>query len=238
MNIEKLRQMAWIGDGYLTGKISGVVLSFHGLGYSWDKSAPDLMELELAHKGWLVVFPYYGPWSWMNRNARKFTDEVVGSVYDIFHLNDEIPLISTGGSMGGFSSLLYTRYAKMKVSGCLALFPVCDLKYHFGERPDLPKTIHYAFRGYAEDMEELFIEHSPLHQVGNMPDIPYLIIHGGKDSLVNKENHSDKLVTKMRETNMNVEYIEIPYMEHGSLIPMEVYSRMVGFVDSFRTSSK
>ncbi len=134
------------------------------------KEEPGTDELGWARAGGLVVFPYYGPWSWMNRNARAFVDDMVDSVYSEYGLSDDVPLIATGGSMGGCSSLLYTRYARRPVRACLAVCPVCDLKRSFTERPDVPRTILYAFRGYGEDMDSIFTEHSPLEQVDNMPD--------------------------------------------------------------------
>lgn len=229
MNFDLMKRSAWIGDEYLKGKIKGVVLSFHGLG-DFIKTNPDMMELGWASAGWLVVYPYYGGWSWMNREARKFVDRLVDSVYENYSLSEDTPLVAAGGSMGGLSSLLYTRYSKRKVSACLALFPVCDLKYHFGERPDLPISIAYAFRGYEEDIEELFVEHSPLKQVEGMPDIPYFVIHGDRDRAVNKQAHSDKLVCEMRKKELRVEYMEVPHMGHGEAMPLEVARRMIEFV--------
>lgn len=230
MNKELMKLSAWFGDEYLKGEIKGVALSFHGLGHNSPKTEPDMTELGWAKSGWLVVFPYYGPWSWMNREAREFVDELVESIYLNYSLNSDIPLVSTGGSMGGLSSLLYTRYAKRKVSACVALFPVCDLKYHFNERLDLPISITYAFRGYKENMEKLFQEHSPVCQVENMPDIPYLIIHGDKDKAVNKEKHSDIFVREMKRRQLNIEYIEVTGMGHGSAMPVEVPERMIEFI--------
>jgi len=237
MDITKMKQVAWIGEQYLKGPIRGVVLVFHGLGYMGEKNGVDTTELEWANNGFLVVFPYYGPWSWMNREARIFVDDLVDAVYTNYSLSEEIPLISTGGSMGGYSSLLYTCYAKRPVAKCLALFPVCDLKAHFNERPDLPRSIHHAFCGYKEDMEILFIEHSPVHQISKMPDIPYLIIHGDQDEVVNKKLHSDSMVQKMAERNLNVNYIQVEGMGHGTAMPLYVLTSMIDFVNEERTSS-
>ena len=233
MDKEWLSQVSWIGDAHVKGPIRGVVLSFHGLGYAARKTEPTTVELAWAEAGGLVVFPYYGPWSWMNRQARAFVDELVDAVYVAHGLPDRTPLISTGGSMGGLSSLLYTRYARRPVTACLALFPVCDLAFHFSERIDLPPTIHHAFRGYAEDRATLLAEHSPLRQVDRMPSIPYLVIHGDKDAAVSKANHSDPLVAAMRERGMNVRYVEVPGMGHGGPMPLAVLEEQIRFVTSF-----
>ncbi len=233
MDAVMMRQVAWVGDSYVQGKIRGVALNFHGLGHMNEKRFPETMELEWARAGWLVVFPYYGPWTWMNREARAFVDELVAFVYDHFGLDGNLPLVSTGGSMGGLSALLYTRYAKKPVSACLALFPVCDFQYHFGERPDLPRSIHHSLRGYEEDMQTLFDEHSPLKQVPHMPDIPYLFIHGDSDQAVSKAAHSDKMVAAMKARGLAVEYVQVPGMGHGSCMPVAVLLKMIGFLADF-----
>jgi len=54
MNAKTIKEVAWVGDEYLAGKIRGVVLSFHGLGGGL-KSAPSTEELEWARRGGLVV---------------------------------------------------------------------------------------------------------------------------------------------------------------------------------------
>ena len=237
-NLDKewLNQVAWLGDRYVKGPLRGVVLSFHGLGYVGRKMVPSTAELAWAEAGGLVVFPYYGPWSWMNRQARAFIDQLVDTVYAAYNLPEAVPLISTGGSMGGLSSLLYTRYARRPIAACLALFPVCDLKVHFSERPDLPPTIHHAFRGYPEDRETLLAEHSPLAQVDRLPRIPYLIIHGDQDTAVSKARHSDPMVAAMRRQGLNVDYVEVPGMGHGEPMPVAVLQKQIQFVSSFLTS--
>jgi dipeptidyl aminopeptidase/acylaminoacyl peptidase len=226
-------ETAWLSDQFTKKPITGVILTFHGLGAPPLKSAADFEELELAANGALVVFPYYGPWSWMNRNARAFIDDLVTAIFQQYQLPPDTPLITNGGSMGGFSSLLYTRYSKHKITACCALFPVTDLKHHFTERPDLPRTIHDAFRGYTEPLDTLFTEHSPLQQAASMPDIPYLIIHGDSDKAVNKQAHSDPFVAAMRKHNKNIEYVEVPNMGHGENIPLAVHLKRINFIKSF-----
>ncbi|HUT01048.1 MAG TPA: prolyl oligopeptidase family serine peptidase [Phycisphaerae bacterium] len=230
MEIDEIRDVAWIPDDRLTGPPRGVVLAFHGLGHAGERTGPTTEELAWLSAGGLVVFPYSGPWSWMNRQTRAFVDELVDSVYRCFPLADDAPLICTGGSMGGYSALLYTRYAARAVSACLANAPVCDLAYHFRERPDLPKTIRCAFRGYAEDLDALLAEHSPLSQVAAMPDVPYLVIHGDADPAVSKAHHSDPFVAAMREAGRSVEYVEVAGMGHCGPLPVDVFLRQIEFV--------
>jgi dipeptidyl aminopeptidase/acylaminoacyl peptidase len=229
VGIEEIRQVAWVGDEYVQGAFRGVVLTFHGLG-GGHKGGPSTEELAWAEAGGLVVHPYTGPWSWMNRLARAFVDELVEEVYGAFPLPGEAPLICTGASMGGLGSLLYTRYAARQVSACMALCPVCDMRYHFCERSDLPATIRCAYRGYPEDFDAVLAEHSPLCQVDRMPDIPYLIIHGVQDPAVSKAHHSDPMVAAMRARGIDVTYREVAVMKHCSPVPPGVMQEMVEFV--------
>ena len=229
MNQNVIKEVAWVGEEYVRGKIKGVVLSFHGLGGGL-KDGPSIEELEWGRNGGLVVYPYYGPWAWMNRQARAMVDELVDAIYVAHKLPDRTPLICTGGSMGGQASLLYTRYAKRRVSACLANCPVCDMKYHFHERKDLPPTMRHAFLGYAGSLDRLLAEHSPLHQVAAMPDIPYRIIHGGKDKAVSKPHHSDKMVAAMRKRKLDIDYVEVAEMGHCGPLPLEVMQQDVAFV--------
>jgi dipeptidyl aminopeptidase/acylaminoacyl peptidase len=229
MDKESIKQVSWIGEDWVCGAVRGVVLSFHGLG-GGHKFEPSTVELEWARAGALVVYPYCGPWSWMNRQVRQFVDQLVDDVYELYGLASDLPLISTGGSMGGLGSLLYTRYAKRPIAACLAFCPVCDLRYHFNERPDLPATIRCAFMGYKEDLPTLLAEHSPICQVAAMPDIPYLFIHGDKDNAVAKAHHSDPMVAAMRARKMNVRYLEVPGMGHGNCMPMSANQEQVDFI--------
>lgn len=230
MKNQWIKETCWNNEPYLKHPIRAVTVSFHGLNGRYRDDSASGLELALAEQGVLVIAPYYGPWSWMNRQARAFVDQLLAAAYREFELPDNTPLISSGGSMGGCSALLYCRYGARRPAGCDALFPVCDTVSHFSERPDLPATFHHAFLGYPEPLQELLEEHSPLHQANAMPDIPYLFIHGDADLAVNKARHSDRMVSELRKLNRQVEYIEIPRMGHGSNIPLTVDETRLHFI--------
>jgi dipeptidyl aminopeptidase/acylaminoacyl peptidase len=232
MSVEEMQQSAWIGEQFRAGETRAVIVNFHGLG-GGGKNGPGYEEQEWGDSGGLVVFPYYGPWSWMNRSARAFVDRLISSVYQQYKLDSTVPLIITGGSMGGQASLLYTRYSSHRIAACFANFPVCDLAYHFTERPDLPATMRYAYRDYPGTFAEALIEHSPLRQVASMPAIPYLLIHGDKDQAVNKEKHSDRFVAEMRKLGRDIQYLEVPGMGHGSNVPFKASRAQIDFVKRF-----
>jgi dipeptidyl aminopeptidase/acylaminoacyl peptidase len=233
MDYDMLQKVAWLGEKFLSGPPRAIVMEFHGLGMVSLKTEVTTTERAWAEAGALVIFPCYGPWSWMNRQARAYVDDMVEAAQKRHGLQSA-PLISTGGSMGGCSCLLFCRYTRHRVTACSALFPVCDVPFHFTERPDLPRTFRQAFWGYPEPFAEVLKEHSPLHQVAGMPDIPYQILHGEEDEAVNKTKHSDPFVAAMRKAGRKVEYVEIPGLRHNDAsVPLAALTRRIEFVSSF-----
>lgn len=151
---ENLRSFAYVNEDICARPIRAICLEFFGLNgnamYSEDTERGKL----LAKEGILLVIPYANPWAWMNRQAVALADEIVDVLIAAHQLREDIPVISTGGSMGGLSALVYTRYAKRTPAACVANCPVCDLPYHFTERPDLPRTLYSAFGSYEGTMED------------------------------------------------------------------------------------
>jgi dipeptidyl aminopeptidase/acylaminoacyl peptidase len=234
MDSEALRQTTFLGDKWLSGKPRAVILNFHGLGWTQLRKHLDMEELAWAKRGGLLVFPYYGPWSWMNREARDMTEEIISAVYREFDLPAETPLISCGGSMGGLSALIFCRYTKRKVAACSTVASVCDITASYTEYPGRPRVFHYAFAGYEGDFWDIMKQHSPLHQVEHMPDIPYLMIHGADDTGVPLRTHTLPFVQAMQKLGRNVEYIEVPGLGHdGEATPIEVIQRRIEYVCSF-----
>jgi dipeptidyl aminopeptidase/acylaminoacyl peptidase len=231
-----LDKFAWTNIDSVKAPITGIVLRFPGLGNTGMKSDPEPLDLEWGQSGALTVLPYHDPWGWMNPAEQAFIDDLVDGLRQRHRLSPEIPLISTGGSMGGHAALLYSLKSRQRVAACLALWPVCDLPFHYTERPDLPRTMHHAFGSYS-DITAPLLDHSPLHQVRAMPDIPYLVIHGEKDQAVKKSAHSDFMVAAMRQRKMQIEYIERPNLAHGNPMDYETYRRIVDFVISHLKSS-
>ena len=215
---ENLSSFAFHTGDQCVGKIKGIVLDFHGLGFTPMMEETPEPAKQYGAKGGIYVFPYYGPWSWMNTIAVKTVDQIVAAIRNKYNLSDSVPVIATGGSMGGLSALVYTRYAEITPAACAAVCPVCDLPYHYTERADLPRTIYHAFFHYDCDFQTAMKSASPVHLAREMPDIPYYILHGNQDSMVNKEKHSDRFVAAMLESNhRNMTYKTAVGMEHCML---------------------
>ena len=228
ITFETLRNFAYCNDRIVTRPIRGIVLNFFGLNGNvmFDGEAED--GERFAKEGLLYIIPYYNPWSWMNRQTVDYMDEILDVVIDGLGLDDNIPIASTGGSMGGLSALVYTAYAKRTPVSCVANCPVCDLPFHYTERGDLPRTLYSAFGTYEGTMQEAMESASPLHLAAKMPtETKYIIFHCDADTAVNKEKHSDRFVATMRPDH-DLVYHEVAgkgHCELGDLWPL--YNKLI-----------
>ena len=217
MTWENIHLFAQINDAVCTKPIKGILLWFNGLNFTKFLTEDDADSVLYGEKGILRVIPLYNPWGWMNDQAVACADEILDVLFEHYALSEDTPLISTGSSMGGLAALTYMAKAKRTPGACLANCPVCDLPYHFTERPDLPRTLYSAFRHYGGTMEAAMKTASPVHLVPEMPEAEYTVFHGDADRAVNKERHSDRFVSAMREAGREVDYIEIPGRDHALL---------------------
>ncbi len=216
INYENLRFYAYCNDKICTRPVKGMVIDFFGLGAAvmYDEDTP--LGKIFAEKGVILLIPYNNPWAWMNKQAVAYTDELVDVLFDKYDLPSDTPIVSSGFSMGGLSSIVYCAYAKRTPIRCVANCPVCDLPLHYTERPDLPRTIYSAFY-FCDDLDDALKSASPIHlaQRNMLPDIQYDIFHCDKDSAVNISWHSEKFVSKMQGKDLR--YTIVPDQDHCCL---------------------
>lgn len=215
---ENIRLFAYMNDAVCVRPVRGIVVDFMGLGGQamFDSETP--RGERLGRQGLLYVIPYLNPWAWMNPQAVAETDEIISAALERCGAAD-VPIISTGGSMGGLASLVYTRYWRRTPVACVANCPVCDLPYHYTERPDLPRTLYSAFgTSDAETLEDALRAVSPLHlaQNADMPRVKYVLFHCEEDKAVNKQLHSDRFVEALRKS-CDVDYFAVPGRGHCDL---------------------
>ena len=214
---ENLRNFAYSSDRLVKGEIKGIVISFYGLGGAAMYSKDCGTAIDLAKKGIVYIHPYTNPWCWMNESAVKLTDEIIEVLCDRYNLGKNVKIVSSGGSMGGLSALVYTAYAKITPVACVTNCPVCDLPYHYTERDDLPRTLYSAFSTYEGSMDEALRSASPLHLASKMPQIPYVIYHCTADLAVNIEKHSERFVEAMRAEGRQIDFIKVEDRGHCDL---------------------
>jgi len=218
---ENFRCFAYSNDKLIEGTPKGIVLDFFGLGGQAMFDEDTETGKMLAKEGIIFIVPYNDPWAWMNKRAVAFTDELVEVMLAHYGLDESTPIVSTGGSMGGLSALVYTRYARITPVCCVANCPVCDLPYHFTERHDLPRTLYCAFADVEGDVSDALKTASPLHLVAEMPKVEYKIFHCDRDSAVNIGKHSDVFVSAMKDAGFDVEYRVVKDREHCELTDEE-----------------
>ena len=230
ITIENIKSFSYCNADKCKKPIRAVVLFFFGLGGS-DSFGDEMPEGKMyAEQGILFLAPYYNPWSWMNKQAVEYTEEL----FEHFNLPANTPIVSTGASMGGLSTLIFTNYAKRTPIACVANCPVCDLPYHFTERRDLPRTIYSAFGNYDCSFEDAMKSNSPLHLVDKMPKTTkYCIFHCEKDDAVNKKIHSDRFVAELKREHY-VKYYEIADRGHCDLTDEMRQIYLVFIVDAIK----
>lgn len=217
ITIRNLRDFAYCNDQICTRPIRGIVVSFFGLNGNAMYGEETQTGIMYAQKGILFLIPYYNPWAWMNRQAVDYTDELINVLFEAYQLPEDTPVVSTGGSMGGLSALVYMAYARRTPAACVANCPVCDLPYHYTERPDLPRTLYSAFGTYPGTMQQALESASPLHLVDRLPrSAAYTIFHCERDQAVNKQMHSDRFVERLGRDHQ-VRYIAVPDRGHCDL---------------------
>lgn len=217
---DNLSLFAYTNESICRRPVRGIAVSFFGLGGQAMFSEDPPEAVKMAESGILYVIPYLNPWAWMNPQAVAQTDEILDALLDRAGCS-ALPVISSGGSMGGLSALIYTRYSRHAPVSCVANCPVCDLPYHYTERPDLPRTLYSAFGTFpAATLQEAMEAASPLHLAikGDMPKVKYTIFHCTADQAVNKQMHSDRFVEAM-EAVSSVDYHVVPDRGHCDLPP-------------------
>lgn len=227
LTYENLADFAYSNDKHVKGKVNGVIISYRGLGacamISDDTETEALRPtveraLRLADAGYIFFVPYTNPWSWMNEEAVALVDDMIDVLFEHYSLDDTTPIISSGGSMGGMCALTYMVYAKRTPAACVANCPVCDVPFHFTERPDLPRTFYSAYYHSDMTMEEALQAHSPLHLADRMPHAQYRIFHCENDRAVNIDAHSKKFVEAL-SARMPVTFHTVPEKGHCALTP-------------------
>ena len=117
---ENLSRFCYTNAPLLKRDLRGVILTFHGRGEPGFLSHSPFSK-ELAEKGIIQIFPYYGPWAWMNSGAVKITDALVSAVYERWAGGKDVPLVCEGGSMGGLAALIYPVLGRRKPAAAAAL---------------------------------------------------------------------------------------------------------------------
>lgn len=205
------------------GGIRGIALCFSGFNctpYYVGQPEPDDMPFYNEH-GILFVMPYYNPWSWMTEGTVYYIEEIVSVLRRALDLPaSRVPLISTGGSMGGYSAIMFSYFARLeRPVAVVANCPVCDLVAIRHELPETERAFYTTYGSIPGREDDILASRSPVNLVPRMPRVPYYIYHCSADPTVHKATHSDRFVPLMLEHGFELTYHEVPDRGHCDLTP-------------------
>ena len=206
------------------GAPRGIVVNLHGLGDDVFFDGFDNFDRRCAERNIIRVFPYYSPWSWMDKSGVALVDELVSVLRKTY---GDLPVVMMGCSMGGCAAIAYTFLGNAKPVACAANSPVCDLVYHYSERPDVPRSLYGAFGGEG-NLKEAVISRSPIHNIDKLPDIPYFVVHGNADTQVNFDAHTAKFVREIGDKR-DITFRAVEGMQHCDM-PQEIREEYYAFI--------
>lgn len=211
-----LSEFAFLNTDTLRLPVKAVCVCFHGYtdGTMYSGS-PEEARILGAH-GIAWVFPYYSVWAWMSPSSRLYNEQVLDAVYRKLDLPDSVPLISTGGSMGGLTALLYGIYGKRVPIACAANCPVTDLPLFYQRNPDVRRAIVSAHVEAELPMKAVLPAYSPVHQAKQLPDIPYYCVFGELDGAVDEE-YVSAFEQAMTAARRRITVCRQPGMQHCDL---------------------
>jgi len=194
-------------------KIQGIVIQFHSIGET-GTTGENQLRLMCNRYNVLYVFPFGGPWNWMNTTTVRLSDRIIDVLIEYYGLDKDIPVVATGASMGGHGALVYPVYSRHNIVGVAANCPVTDV-WAQGEYDEMmQRTFLHAVGDYEGSYLAALDSISPIKLVDKMPDIPYYIVHGGADADVPPDINSRAFVSKMQEKGFDITYTEVEGMTH------------------------
>ena len=118
--------------GLVKEPVKGIVVEHHGCGCSKCGREKETVVTNFVRfaleDGWVFIHPRTGS-NWMNESAAELTDELVDAVIEHYGLSEDVPILSTGYSMGGMGALVWPVFSKHQanVRAIFANCPVTDL---------------------------------------------------------------------------------------------------------------
>lgn len=236
IRIETLSYYCNTNEELVRSPIRGIVLEVPGLG--GGSCLGGVMERgpmksrlakHLGEAGWLLVFAFPGPWSYMNKGAVRICDRIVEVLREKHGLSPDLPFVVVGGSMGGLGSLIYAADTGHRVDRCVSACPCYDVPFYFEKSPDRARAILSSLAGYDMPFEEALRSISPLHRIPDMPHIPYFVVCDGADVLFDADGMQEFAVKLDEGTGGRVSFRRLEGIGHGGFVP-EVWEEMEQFI--------
>ena len=213
INSENLFDYAFLNLDTLHYPVRAVCVNFHGYTDATIFERSNDVARELGEAGILFVFPYYSVWAWMSQSSREFIEQVLDAAYDRLSLDETVPLIVSGGSMGGLTALNYLIYGKRRAIGCALNCPVSDMKGIFDDKWDIRRAILSAHILEDTPLSDVLMRYSPVYFADKLPKIPYFLIYGDKDPYF-FETQMPPFIERLESLNVDFKLIKQAGMLH------------------------
>ena len=201
INKDNLYDYAFLNEDTLVPPLRAVCVCFHGYtDATMYKRSPEIAKV-LGEAGIAWVFPYYSVWAWMSKSSSEFIEQALDAVYERLGADERIPLIVSGGSMGGLTALNYLVRGRRAAVGCAVNCAVTDMKKIFSDRPDFRRAILSAHIEEEEDLLSVMKRYSPVDFCELMPEIPYYFVYGESDAYFT-EKHMPPLLDRMEKEKL------------------------------------
>lgn len=178
---DNLYDYAFLNEDTLQKPVKGVCIYFHGFTDGTRYNESPFQAAELGANGIAWVFPYHSVWAWMSPTSQMFCEQVIDAVYEKLGIDDSVPLVVTGGSMGGMTALNYLLHGKRKAIACAANCPVLSVIGYFKQAKEARAAILSAHIEKDGNLEEILTDLSPAYFVEKLPKIPYFFVFGKND---------------------------------------------------------
>jgi len=222
-----------VPPGYNAERKYPLIVHFHGRGGSHVKS--NLMSEGFALfrekallRGYIFVTPNYGSSCWMNAAAEKLSLECIEYVEKNISI-DLNRVYILGCSMGGAAALTFAgRHPEMFAAVC-DIFGISDFERFYREG-HYRGSIAEAFGGTPAEKPEVYRERSGISYIDQLKAIPFLVIHGDKDTTVPLWN-SQILVDKLQAAGATPKFIIVPGIGHDNSIIKGLEDKVLDYFD-------
>lgn len=228
---DNLFDYAFLNEDTLQKPVKGVCIYFHGFTDGTRYNESPFLGAELGAKGIAWVFPYHSVWAWMSPTSQMFCEQVIDAVYEKLGIDDSVPLVVTGGSMGGMTALNYLLHGKRKAIACAANCPVLSVKDYFEKSFETRAAILSAHIEKEGDLMEILSDLSPIEFAEKLPKIPYFFVFGKEDPSPAINEHIEELKEKLSKNAIDYKVEFREKMEHCNMKDFpDTIGRFIDFI--------
>ena len=231
MTKEELLNLAFVNFDTLEFPVRGVEINCHGLNDMSNFRSSPRPASDLGKRGIVYVFPYYSAWAWCNDHTVAFMDSILDAVWELLSLGENIPLVITGGSMGGMTSLIYSIRGSRKPVAVGCLCPVTDMARYASGGGEGTRSVYTAVMEKGVPIERSIEKIDPMKHIGEFHRVPYLIVGGEKDYGISIELYQRPFCEKMKAAGYDVTLLCVPGMGHCEIAAFEdAYQTYLNFI--------